>query len=91
MIRSLDEMRTFKNAESRLLESLETLPGDHMLTTVLEQLRSRHRKHIEGHPYTPIGEGQRADLMIFDELYTFPAPIPLPDLPSDQPFNYETD
>ena len=90
MIRSLDEMRTFKQVESRLLEALGEMPGDHMLTTVLDKLRSRHQAHKEGQPYIPmvIGEGQRAELIIFDEIvYTFPTPIPLPDLSFDFPFN----
>ena len=93
MIRSLDEMRTFKYAESCLLEALGKLPGDHMLTTVLEQLRSRHQAYLEGQPYIPIGEGQRTDYLFYDvsstgnEVYMFPTPIPLPDLTFGYPFN----
>ena len=89
MIRSLDEMRTFKEAESWLLKSLETSPGDHTLTTVLDKLRSRHQAHVEGKPYVPIvtGEGERTAVIIFDEVYTFPTPIPLPDLSFEFPFN----
>ena len=93
MIRSLDEMRTFKKLESRVLEALEGLPGEPMLTRALIGLRSRHQAHKEGHPYIPIGEGQRTDYLFYDvsstgnEVYMFPTPIPLPDLTFGYPFN----